>query len=128
MNCNYVETEGKFKCTMCGDEREYFVYRRCDKTPSEDLVKPQIVDRIRNYAVAVKRWQDHGRPVRSDEQVAGILDLCTKCEYYDGEICLHHKCGCKVNDSKWAIVNKIRMATESCPIGKWKAIVEVESQ
>ena len=126
MKCDYVERGGKFICRICGDTRDYHVNRRCGKSAPDD--GPGIVTKILNYAKAVRRWTAEGKPTRTDQQVSDVLAICKQCEFYDGEICLHHKCGCKVNNNKWAIINKIRMATESCPIGKWKATVEVESQ
>lgn len=80
---------------------------------------PSVTAQLSSYAAAVSRWLAAGRPVRTDEQVAGLLAICqdNRCgKYRDGQ-CL--ACGCRVNSSGWALANKLRMATESCPKGMW---------
>lgn len=87
--------------------------------------KPNPVQQTVSYTQSVAKWIAHGRPERSDEEVLKILDTCSKCKHFkirtinDGTPvgqCL--KCGCSVSISGGA-TNKARMATESCPIGKW---------
>ena len=80
---------------------------------------PSLTHQLGGYALAVSRWLGAGRPVRTDSEVAGLLMICqqNRCgKYRDGQ-CL--ACGCRVNSSGWAVVNKLRMATESCPKGMW---------
>lgn len=82
---------------------------------------PSVTAQLSSYAAAVSRWLAAGRPVRTDEQVGELLAICqdNKCgKYRDGQ-CL--ACGCRVNSSGWALTNKLRMATESCPKGLWAA-------
>lgn len=82
---------------------------------------PSVTAQLSSYAAAVSRWLAAGRPVRSDEQVGELLAICqdNRCgKYRDGQ-CL--ACGCRVNSSGWALANKLRMATESCPKGMWVA-------
>jgi len=87
--------------------------------------KPSVVSQAVTYSQSVAKWVSHGRPERSDEEVLKILDTCSKCKHFsirkisDGTPvgqCL--KCGCSMSVSGGA-TNKARMATESCPIGKW---------
>lgn len=75
--------------------------------------------RVTNYAKAVTKWFANGRPVRSDEEVGKLLDICKGCEHYNAERSACKICGCNLNLSQNAMVNKLRMATEHCPIGKW---------
>jgi hypothetical protein len=84
--------------------------------------------RVFNYANALVNWERSGRPTRSDEEVERIIRECCKpCSFFrpvsgkdDGEgICGHRLCGCRINHSQHAVINKVRMASESCPIGKW---------
>lgn len=74
------------------------------------------------YAEALARWVKAGRPVRSTEEVDRILDICQACEYYENETC--QKCGCVIRKKPAAFRNKLKMATESCPVEKWTAEVE----
>jgi len=46
----------------------------------------------------------------SDEEQARRLSICKGCEWFTGSRCT--KCGCVM---RW----KTKLATESCPIGKW---------
>ena len=80
---------------------------------------PSVAAQLSNYAAAVSRWLAAGRPVRTDEKVGELLEICqdNRCgKYRDGQ-CL--ACGCRVNSSGWALTNKLRMATEDCPKGMW---------
>lgn len=59
-------------------------------------------------------------PERTDSQVAMLLDICQQCEWYTRGSC--GKCGCRCNSGGgWR--NKLRRATESCPVGKWGASI-----
>ena len=79
---------------------------------------PPIATRISRWAKAVIAWKEAGSPKRSDEDVQRIVEtLCTPCDHFTGSSC--RKCGCRISKSRQALVNKVRMATESCPIGKW---------
>ena len=84
-------------------------------------------DLVSRWAASVIRWNRAGRPKRTDKQVAACLRVCTGND--DNEPCEHYrttwlggrcaKCGCCVNESSIAVRNKVRMATEDCPGGKW---------
>ena len=70
------------------------------------------------YTRALSRWIKEGRPVREEGEIKRIFEThCKPCEDYDGTVC--HHCGCRVNLTKAAMLNKIAMATEECPMGKW---------
>jgi hypothetical protein len=72
------------------------------------------------YKEALTRWIGEGRPVRSDEEVEAIhTKFCKPCEWYDAEKKRCRGCGCKVSTSTFAVINKIKMATEHCPKGLW---------
>jgi hypothetical protein len=76
---------------------------------------------VKHWAGAILKWRKAGYPTRTDEEVARIAALCKGCEHYRdtwlGGRCA--KCGCRVNESSIVVTNKIRMATEDCPLGKW---------
>ena len=73
---------------------------------------------ILTYAEALARWITAGRPVRSDAEVVDIHRfLCRPCPFYHRDKC--RECGCRVRLDGPAVLNKIKMATEHCPKGKW---------
>jgi hypothetical protein len=73
------------------------------------------------YTRALSRWIKAGRPVRSEEEIKQIFEThCAPCEAYDKRSSACRHCGCRVNFSTTAPLNKIAMRTEECPLGKWK--------
>jgi hypothetical protein len=95
-----------------------------EDTPDGKGVKdyPPMSLQLWTYKEALVRWQKAGRPTRTDEEVDQILkEHCTEkqCDWYDPEKKRCRGCGCRVTDSGYAIVNKVRMATEHCPKERW---------
>jgi hypothetical protein len=87
-----------------------------------DIDYPALSMQLWTYKEAVLRWHKAGRPTRTQEEVKAILDNHCKagpCEWYDPEKGRCKGCGCVVSASSIAIFNKIKMATERCPKGKW---------
>ena len=109
------------KCLHCGYQaRREGTRRNC----SSNAPRPSLGTQLTGYAAAVSRWLAAGAPKRSDEEVDDLLAICQACPTgrYDASRGACSKCGCKVNASSWAILNKLRMATESCPDGHWGAV------
>ena len=82
---------------------------------------PTAKEMATTFAKASANWFKAGMPVRSAEEVDRIFtEVCRPCRYYKGNEesgrCLF--CGCNIK-RKTGLVNKIKMATESCPKGKW---------
>lgn len=77
---------------------------------------PPLATQIASATGSLTRWVSNGLKFVSDEELERRKAICAGCEFWDPEAfqgtgrCL--KCGC----STWA---KLRMATESCPVGKW---------
>jgi hypothetical protein len=93
---------------------------------------PGLLAKVGNYARAISRWRAAGRPNRTDEQVDSLLKICQACERFKDGHCTHRNCGCSLmsaasESESWlgrisrGLANKLRMATESCPDGKWGA-------
>jgi hypothetical protein len=81
---------------------------------------PALPLQIWLYKEALMRWNSAGRPVRTDDEVKEILEKhCIKCDWYDPDKKRCRGCGCKVSSSSFAVINKIKMATEHCPKEKW---------
>lgn len=102
------------RCIYCGYQaRRPNTRRNCSRPEA-----PRgIFDRVSRYATAVARWIAAGRPVRTDAEVEGLLAICSTCPHYRAGAC--GKCGCPANRSASGWRNKLRMATESCPVGSW---------
>lgn len=79
---------------------------------------PPPAKRIGNYAVATAKWITAGRPVRSDDEVAELRQICAECERFNGHVCTHPKCGCPVVRPS-VFGDKLKWATEHCPLEKW---------
>ena len=86
-----------------------------------DTVKPPgYFDMAYRYTRALSRWIKAGRPVRSEEDINRIFETaCEPCEARDPERSFCRHCGCRVNLSPSAMMNKIAMATEECPLHRW---------
>jgi len=87
-----------------------------DLAPAAERLGLRLSD-IGHYAVALAKWTAAGFPTRDQAEVERIeTELCKPCEAYRAGRCA--KCGCNVNKSI-ALVNKIGMETEHCPLSKW---------
>jgi len=77
-----------------------------------------IFNQTYRYVRALARWIKAGRPVRDEAEIKRIFEsFCEPCEDYIEGHCRY--CGCHVNLLTAAPLNKIAMATEECPLGKW---------
>lgn len=80
---------------------------------------PPLATQIASATGSLKRWVSGGLKFVSDEEFERRKTVCAGCEFWNAEAfqgtgrCI--KCGC----STWA---KLRMATEACPIGKWRPV------
>ena len=81
---------------------------------------PGVAKRAANYAGALARWIAGGRPVRAPGDVEKLRLICAGCRWYNGErkTCTHARCGCAVGGAG-ALGDKLRWATEHCPVGEW---------
>ncbi len=76
------------------------------------------LDDVKHYAGAVWRWAKAGYPKRTTEEIELIYEThCKPCGDNINGRCKH--CGCSVSKSKFTLLNKIKMGTESCPLKKW---------
>jgi len=112
-------------CIHCGWKKPERIVgwprRNCSKSPDlapgAERLGVSLSD-VTHYAQAVATWTAAGFPVREQAEVERIeADLCRPCEKYIDGRC--KQCGCQVTASSIPLLNKIKMATESCPQGKW---------
>lgn len=81
-----------------------------------------------NYLTAVRRWVAAGRPERTDEEIQEIYDNhCSGCSMFDKERQVCNSCGCPASKNQPALRNKLRMATEECPLGRFPAKVKTHA-
>jgi hypothetical protein len=84
---------------------------------------PGVLRRALTYAEAVTGWVAAGRPERTDEETVTIFHkYCSSsppCSWFDSVKQVCKGCGCNVNASGPAVLNKIKMATQHCPRGLW---------
>jgi len=82
--------------------------------------QPGIIQKARTYTRALSRWIKAGRPVRREAEIVSIYkEHCLPCEAYNEKSASCRHCGCRVNTSTTAMLNKIAMQTEHCPLEKW---------
>lgn len=82
---------------------------------------PTLAQEAWNYTQAVKMWRNAGYPARTSEEIARLLAICEACPHYKADGLRKHcgLCGCTCNSSEWGLVNKLAMATETCPEKRW---------
>jgi len=78
---------------------------------------PSLDSQVKNYSKALYKWVTGGMDSRPKEEVERIFDICKSCEFFKDGRCL--VCGCRLANKGVAVTNKIKMATEHCPKGKW---------
>lgn len=105
-------------CTATGLPVTSEICTRCDQTAAEHVASAG--DKIKGYAQAVKMWVAAGRPTRIDEEVEQIYsEHCSKCDKFDSATQSCKSCGCSVKVGGFPLSNKLKMATEHCPIGRF---------
>jgi hypothetical protein len=84
----------------------------------EEVLKsaPALVIRGWNFAKAIARWTLAGLPRRSQAEIEERLAICQACPHLQNDHC--QKCGCACVEQN-RLMNKLALATERCPLGKW---------
>lgn len=94
------------------------ICNRCDEETREHTAG--TVDKIANYFGAIRRWVAAGRPTRTPEEVRQLFeDHCKGCERYDQKKHACKTCGCAVAGEGDPLDNKLAMASEHCPLGRF---------
>lgn len=94
------------------------------KPKAAPLVEPSLAQKAVNFTKAAARHVVKGLKEATDEQVAERFAICQACELFkpkgEGQgVCTHSSCGCKLKAVGLAGKNKLKWASEKCPIGKW---------
>jgi hypothetical protein len=108
----YAEILEAYKVAMVRRERV------AERIKSQQIEKQAALDTqmAKTVVVAAAKWAVSGFSAASEEEITKRKSICAECEHWSAGAFKQtgrcNKCGC----STWA---KIRMATESCPEGKW---------
>ena len=70
-----------------------------------------------NFSSAFVRWLGAGLPVRTKKQISDRLKICKSCPFLVEQRCT--RCGCYCVETE-QLINKLALATEKCPEGKWE--------
>ena len=91
---------------------------RCDKETRERSAS--FGQKVINYFGAIRRWVACGRPTRTQEEIESLFEQhCSDCERYDKDKHACKNCGCSVSTDSEPLGNKLAMATEHCPLGRF---------
>lgn len=113
------------KCIHCHEPIKRATIRRMCSALSrfEVLAEKELswASKASNYAAALVKWIKAGRPARTQAEIDQLLaDHCSPCDRFRNGTC--SSCGCRVNRDTLPFKNKLAMATESCPLGKFHGI------
>ncbi len=91
-----------------------------------ETTQPTLADKAKHYAQAVIRWRAAGYPVRSEELQEACRLTCQGCPsgQFDLKTETCKVCGCSVKKSRFAIRDKVKMATEVCHRDHWPEAVD----
>jgi len=109
------------KSDTCGLTAHTVNDETCNRCEEETTrLQATSFDKVKHYYNAIRTWVANGKPTRTQEEVDRIHDeYCVKCDMYDKETNSCKNCGCKVSKGSFPLLNKLKMATETCPLGLW---------
>jgi hypothetical protein len=85
-------------------------------TSATESGQPSLLIRGWNFAAAMARWTVAGLPRRTQAEIDERLAICQACPFLQNNHCT--KCGCACVEQN-RLINKLALATEKCPEGKW---------
>lgn len=115
MNCEFHLIDGFWVCSHCGRK----VKDHGAKPAANCLPPPSMAVKAVRYAHALARHISTGLKNRTDEEVAERLAICQTCDRFNAKAESCSVCGCRCHAGRNALTNKLRMASERCPLGKW---------
>lgn len=144
MECDFEiiklsDNEYLHKCKNIGCTKNNFIHsssgihRMCNGISSEQpitttrednktIIKTsfRLASMAARLASATAKWIAAGSPIREKEEIDNIFaTYCSVCEHFNKENSSCNRCGCRCKEDNGEFLNKIRMATEHCPIQKW---------
>jgi hypothetical protein len=127
--CTFVYNDGKYTCAKCGrtitapEGSIVVAYCKAQYNTSSqpaDRPDPPLYIQAAHYAQAVTRHVLTGAQTRTDEEVQRLLLICQSCPRYNQQRGYCTVCGCRCNANRNAFTNKVRMASQDCPLNKWE--------
>lgn len=113
----YASADG-LKCSITNLSVDQEICNRCEEGTREHEAK--FGEKIKNYYGAVRRWVANGRPSRNKEEIKALFEEhCKGCDRYDTEKHACKNCGCTVSTDSSPLGNKLAMASEHCPLGRF---------
>lgn len=121
-SCEFRHRAGT-KGPMCGVTNLPVTEEVCGRCAKDSKMETaRLMDKAVNYATAVRKWVAAGRPERTDAEIEHLYEtFCSKCSMFDKERQVCNSCGCPASKNQPALRNKLRMATEECPLGQFGA-------
>lgn len=112
-------------CIHCHEPIKRATIRRmCSALRRRDVLEIKELSwasKASNYAAALIKWIKAGRPTRTQAEIDRLLtEHCTPCDRFRNGSC--SSCGCRINRDTLPFKNKLAMATEPCPLGKFVGI------
>jgi hypoxanthine phosphoribosyltransferase len=134
--CKLLQVDnGLCKCVICDPEGTNLIpcgTPRVCKGPNSNVIytpptSPTFFEKIINYSKAVTTHISSGMETRSQEEIERIYKICEACPHFVNNSCA--LCGCTISKNPNAFRNKVAMASEQCPIGKWQfpEIIQIQS-
>lgn len=117
----YKSKEGQM-CSVTNLGVDPQICHRCHETTlvEEKKNNAKMGTKVMNYFGAIRRWVASGRPKRSPEEIAELFEKhCKGCDMYDEKKHACKSCGCNVSNDGDPLENKLAMATEHCPLGRF---------
>lgn len=116
MNCQFELKDNFWICKICG--RRVKNYGSTPAAACRPL--PPLPARVRHYAAAVVNYAVGGFQSRTEAEVERLLAICRACDRFNERRQSCSLCGCRCHSGGGALTNKLKMATERCPINRWK--------
>jgi hypothetical protein len=114
----HVVANGKPRCAVTNLPTNEEICKRCVKETREQTAN--FSTKVISFTKAIKRWVASGMPERTDEEVKELYENhCKKCVRYDEKLHACKTCGCAVSLDNSPLKNKLKMKTESCPLGRF---------
>lgn len=124
--CSFRTIQNKLEA-YCKRNNKIVTLKDCLECLKKKIAYPSMGRQLNSYQLALQQWIAAGRPERTKEEIENIISShCAKkvtgkytCDWYDSKKKRCRGCGCRVATNGMAIFNKVKMATENCPRGKW---------
>lgn len=116
MNCVLKETEpGVYTCINCGrvvKSKHKKIVAVCRANSASAQNEPGLLEKAVSVSKAYTKWALSGFRERTDDERFAVQLICLRCDKYDAAKVACKVCGCNLPE-------KIKMATENCPLKKW---------